>query len=90
MRRLYFFDASVDTYTVAERLYELRGPGVRTVTLLEAGADREPGAPRYCLEIDTEDAQDAAAAQHVGGVFQRYTGYHSSLSASTYRVARQG
>mgnify|MGYP000212258232 FL=1 len=84
MKRLVFFDLyDVDTFELTSRLAELRRrPGVRNALLLVA----TEGSPRYCLEIEAEDDQDAAIWQGIRNEIAQYPEHVTNVSTRTFRV----
>jgi hypothetical protein len=84
MKRLVFFDVyDVDTYELTSRLAELRRrPGVRSAVLLVAAE----GSPRYCLELETDDDQDATIWQSIRAEMAQYPEHVSNISSRVFRV----
>ena len=83
MKRIVTFDApEAGAYDVVEALYPIRSlTGVRSVEVLAA----TEGSPKYCVIIDVEDAQDAAASARMEALGGQYTGYHVGLTSRVFR-----
>jgi len=82
MLRLIHFDTSADTATVAAEVQASvrTWPGVRRVAVYQAAE----GQPRYLVQIETEDVQDAAVASRLQASLQQYAADLWSVSHRAY------
>ncbi len=83
MKRILTFDAYASPEEVVEESTAMlrRMPGVRTVEVLSAIG----GPPRFCIILETDDAQDGEVAARLNASIQEYGGYLSNVTNRAFK-----
>lgn len=83
MRRILMFDAYASPDEVASESAATfrRIPGVISAEILSAMG----GQPRYCVLLETDDAQDPDVVARINASLQEYADYVSNVSNRAFR-----
>lgn len=83
MKRILTFDAYASPDEVAEESTATlrRMPGVLSVEVLSAIGSQ----PRFCIILETDDAQDSEVAARINASAQEYSGYVSNLTSRAFK-----